>query len=330
MKNSFDVVTAETINQIVQSNPQKIYDAVKRTYVQHGKKLAANPPSYFLRFPDKEKSRIIALPSLIQEGPRIAGVKWISSNPENINIGLKRASAVIILNDYDTGYPIACLEGSIISALRTVYSAVLVNDLINNKAKSVIGIIGVGYISEQFIRALLKQNSNFDTIILFDINSSASNKLKNAVYEVSSKINLKIVSELKDAITESNLVFFSTTSLEPYITELSWFKHNPIVLHISLRDLSAEIILSSNNIVDDIDHVLNANTSPHLALKAKGDAEFINCNVAQLIDGYNKFDESKSIIFSPMGMGVLDLAVASYIYEEAKISNRITKIENFF
>lgn len=329
MKNSFDIVTAEVINRIVQSNPQKIYDAVKRAYIQHGKKLANNPPSYFLRFPDKEKSRIIALPSLIQENPRIAGIKWISSNPENINIGLKRASAVIILNDYDTGYPIACLEGSIISALRTVYSAVLVSNLLAKKIKTV-GIIGAGYISEQFIRALLKQNDNFDTIMLFDINIDASNKLKKIVYELSPKNNLKVVSELKDTIIGSDLVFFSTTSSEPYITEPLWFNHNPIVLHISLRDLSAGIILDSNNIVDDIDHVLNANTSPHLALKIKGDTEFINCNVAQLIEGYNKFDDSKPIIFSPMGMGVLDLAVASYVYEEAKISNTVTKVENFF
>ncbi len=329
MKNSFDIVTAETINRIVQSNSQKIYDVVKKAYVQHGKKLANNPPSYFLRFPDKEKSRIIALPSSIQESPRIAGIKWISSNPENINIGLKRASAVIILNDYDTGYPIACLEGSIISALRTVYSAVLVSNLLAKKIKTV-GIIGAGYISEQFIRTLLKQNSIFDTIILFDININVSDRLKKIVHELSPEINLKVASELKDTIIRSDLIFFSTTSSEPYITEPLWFSHNPIVLHISLRDLSAGIILDSNNVVDDINHVLNANTSPHLAFKVKGDAKFINCNVAQLIEGYSKFDNSKPIIFSPMGMGVLDLAVASYVYEEAKVSNYITKIENFF
>ena len=47
------------------------------------------------------------------------GVKWISSFPENVAAGLPRASAVLILNDDDNGYPFACLETSIISATST-------------------------------------------------------------------------------------------------------------------------------------------------------------------------------------------------------------------
>jgi hypothetical protein len=41
------------------------------------------------------------------------------------------------------------------------------------------------------------------------------------------------------------------------------FDHNPLVLHVSLRDLAQEIVLASTNIVDDIEHCLKANTSPH-------------------------------------------------------------------
>jgi ornithine cyclodeaminase/alanine dehydrogenase-like protein (mu-crystallin family) len=130
MNNSFSIITAEVINNIVNNNPDKIYEAVKTAYMRYGQNQAVNPPSYFLNFPDKKRSRIIALPASIMQNPRIAGIKWIASNPDNLTTNLKRASAVIILNDYETGYPFACLEGAVISALRTVYSAILVSNLL--------------------------------------------------------------------------------------------------------------------------------------------------------------------------------------------------------
>jgi ornithine cyclodeaminase len=308
-----------------------LYDIVKEVYIRHGQNFTVNPPSYFLRFPDKESSRIIALPALITQNPRISGIKWIASNPNNTKIGLKRASAVIILNDYETGYPVACLEGGLISALRTVYSAILVGDLLKqSERKEVIGVVGAGYIAEQFIRAICLNHWNISSIKLFDLDFKASEKLKKSIHKTLPTLKIEIVKALEEVITGSELTLLSTTSAQPYITEPCWFKHNPIVLNLSLRDLAAEILLCSNNVVDDIDHVIQANTSPHLAQKACGHLDFINCTVSQLINGYNQFARDKPIIFSPMGMGVLDLAVAAYVYEQAKKNNLGMEISNFF
>src|SRR5690606_9894834 len=79
----------------------------------------------------------------------------------------------------------------------------------------------------------------------------------------------------EDLIRSSDLVVVATVAGEPHVTDTSWFTHNPLVLHISLRDLSPEIILDSWNVVDDIDHCMKAQTSPHLAEQRVGNREFV-------------------------------------------------------
>jgi ornithine cyclodeaminase/alanine dehydrogenase-like protein (mu-crystallin family) len=116
---SFAVISGAEVQRALRGSQKQIVELVEATYRRHSAGDSVNPPSYFLRFPDRPSARIIALPASIGGPLRVDGLKWISSFPENVAAGIPRASAVLILNDHDTGYPFACLESSIISATRT-------------------------------------------------------------------------------------------------------------------------------------------------------------------------------------------------------------------
>ena len=124
----FAVISGAQVQEALHGREKQIMDLVEATYRLHGAGDSVNPPSYFLRFPDRPSARIIALPASIGGDVRVDGLKWISSFPENVAAGIPRASAVLILNDHDTGYPFAVLESSIISATRTAASAALAAD----------------------------------------------------------------------------------------------------------------------------------------------------------------------------------------------------------
>ena len=101
------------------------FEAVEAAYRLHAAGKSVNPNSSFLRYPNNPTARIIALPAHLGGKVKKSGIKWISSFPANRAGNLARASAVQILNDATTGYPLACIEASLISATRTAASAVL-------------------------------------------------------------------------------------------------------------------------------------------------------------------------------------------------------------
>ena len=115
----FYVVPGSTVKRAIDDNKKQVFDAVEAAYRLHGSGKTVNPDSCFLRYPDRPCARIIALPAHVGGAVQKSGIKWISSFPGNRASNLARASAVLILNDPRTGYPLACIEASLISATRT-------------------------------------------------------------------------------------------------------------------------------------------------------------------------------------------------------------------
>jgi ornithine cyclodeaminase len=99
---------------------------------------------------------------------------------------------------------------------------------------------------------------------------------------------------------------------------------------VSLRDLAPEIALASTNIVDDIEHCLKANTTPHLAEQLTGNRDFLHGTLDDVMAGRVAVSTDRPLIFSPFGLGILDLAVGKYVYDEIAHSGKLHIIDDFF
>ncbi|MFH7457147.1 pyridoxal-5'-phosphate-dependent protein, partial [Pseudomonas syringae pv. tagetis] len=69
---------------------------------------------------------------------------------------------------------------------------------------------------------------------------------------------------------QEEVVVFATTPSSPYVLE-PVFHPGQLILNISMRDLGPEVIAQANNIHDDDEHSLKAQTSPHLAVQQNQD-----------------------------------------------------------
>jgi N-[(2S)-2-amino-2-carboxyethyl]-L-glutamate dehydrogenase len=328
----FAVITGAQVQRVLQGREQEIVELVAATYRLHGAGDSVNPPSYFLRFPDRPSDRIIALPASIGGPVRVDGLKWISSFPENVAAGIPRASAVLILNDYDTGYPFACLESSIISATRTAASAALAANWLSRgrRRPTRIGFVGVGLIARYIHTFLAGTGWSFDEIGVHDLSADSAAGFRGYLEELGTAGRVTVHDSAETLIRSSDLVVFATVAAQPHVGDLSWFEHNPVVLHVSLRDLAPEILLASSNVVDDIEHCLKANTSPHLAEQLTGNRDFLLGTLDDVMAGRVSVPADRPVVFSPFGLGVLDLAVGKYVYDRVLSSGDLHVIDDFF
>lgn len=327
----FSIIPGAAVARVIDGAVETCIEIVRNAYLAHTDGRSMMPPSSFLRFSDKPSARIIALPAHLAAPEAVSGIKWVASYPDNIRRGIPRASAVLILNNHDNGYPVACLEGSIISAARTAASAVLAAQQLRPTRKArTLTIVGTGLIARYVYRFLLRSGWDITRLVLLDLDPTEARRFADRVAEPASHDAIEIAGDAGAAYAEADVILFTTVAGQPHVHDPALFAHNPLVLHVSLRDLAPGIILAANNVVDDVDHVMTAATSLHLAEQQVGHRGFVNGTLSAHIRGQCALDPDKPIIFSPFGMGVLDVALGRFVHERAVAAGDYIPIADFF
>jgi ornithine cyclodeaminase len=328
----FSVISGAQVNDVLRGQEKRIVELIEAAYRQHGAGATVNPPSYFLRFPDRPDDRIIALPASIGGEAGVDGIKWISSFPGNVASGLPRASAVLILNDPATGYPFACMESSIISATRTAASAALAADWLTRERgrPARVGFVGAGLIARYIHTYLTGIGFSFETAGVFDLNPEHAKGFGAYLGDAAPESSVVLHDKAEDLVRASDLVVFATVAATPHVTDPAWFEHAPVVLHVSLRDLSTDVILAATNVVDDVEHCLKANTSVHLTEQARGNRDFLAGTLHDVMTGQVRPPADRPVVFSPFGLGVLDLAVGAHVHEQLRQSGDLAHVDGFF
>jgi N-[(2S)-2-amino-2-carboxyethyl]-L-glutamate dehydrogenase len=326
---AFHVVPGTVVTTLLESDPNAVFDAVATGYRLHCEGSSINPDSYFLRFADKPRDRIIALPAYLGGDIDLAGIKWISSFPGNRTAGLDRASAILVLNDYATGYPVACLEGAAISATRTACLATQAAEALGSARSGTLALIGTGRIARATLAWLLHRKWSFESVRLFDLDVEAAARCAEWIRGTLG-CPVHIAGDATTAMAPSTLVVLATTAGEPHLDDARAFAANPTVLHLSLRDISTARILESQNIVDDVHHSLKAHTSLHRAELEVGTHAFVAGTLQDIIAGRIAPDPTRPRLFSPFGLGILDIALGAMIWRRAVERGLAIEIPGFF
>lgn len=324
----FQVVPHAVVAGVLDQNRSAVLAAVESAYLAHDRGETVNPPSQFLRFPAKPANRIIALPAYLDGEVKMPGLKWVSSFPGNHERGLPRASAVLLLNDEHTGRPVACIEAAHINASRTAASAALAARVLQTRGGPVsLGIVGTGVIARTIADYLHHMDLPVTRYMCHDLVAERAEQFVRYTDEhwpgLGEAVDL-------DTALAADVVVFATTSAEPYLPEGLRFRPGQTVLNISLRDIHPRTLLAAQNIVDDVDHCLRAQTSPHLAEQLSGDRAFVTGTLADVLTGRVELRSDQPVVFSPFGLGVLDIAVGAIVLTDSADDPRTVAVADFF
>ena len=281
------------------------------------KKDYAQPVKPYLRYREPV-NRIIAMPAFVGGDINLAGIKWIASFPGNIDNGLPRAHSVVVLNQAETGVPVAVINTALLSVVRTAsVSGMMIRHFLKARPlqKANVAIMGWGPIGRRhydMVSEIMK--GQIAKISLFDIRGVDPKTIAGPA-----KDQTVVVNSWQEAYADADIFITCTVSKAPYVDLKP--KAGSLQLNCSLRDYKTSILdFTKAIIVDDWEEVCREKTDIEMMHKERGLQEKDTKNIADVVyhNAMAAWPKEMPIMFNPMGMAVFDIATGRYFIEKAK------------
>ena len=249
--------------------------------------------------------------------PGSVGIKWVNVHPQNPPLGLPTVMATLIYNDPLTGYPLAIMEATDITAYRTGATAAIASKYLARKDSQTLGIIGAG---RQAYTQLLAHMGLFDLklVKVYDPIESAVKKFA----EFFRGLPVRACS-LKETAA-SDILCTVTPAREPVV------KREFLIpgTHINAigadaegkEELEPSILNEAIVVVDDLRQASAAGEINVPVSKGLYKPTDVYANLGEIIIGKKpgRKDERAITIFDSTGLAIEDVAVAKLVYEKAR------------
>jgi len=249
------------------------------------------------------------------------GLKTIASFPQNpYRHGLPRASALTILHDTEVGVPLTVMDGTLISAMRTGAVTGVGIKYLARKDATKVGLIGAGVQCRTQLMAAKVARPGIREAAVFDIRRERAKAL---AVEMSQQlgIDVRVASSAEEVVRWAEILVTATTTTSPIVRD-GWLSPGTFYSHVSGYECEYDVIRHADKVLVDDWEVVRHRMYSTVALMWR-DGQFSDEDlygelgevVAGLKPGRENDDEI--IIFSPIGLGLHDIAVAHRIYHAA-------------
>jgi 2,3-diaminopropionate biosynthesis protein SbnB len=300
-------------------------EALRSALALHAEGRTAQPLKPYLRWRrgGHIADRIIAMPGYVGGEHAMAGIKWIGSKHDNPQErGIPRASAVIVLNDPETHFPVAIMEGGEISGMRTAGVTVLACEYLARGGFQSVALVGCGFIGRLHALGLLECFPAIESVHLYDHDQRAARTLAQELEQLGrERLTVTVAETAEDAVCRGEVVVPCTVTARPYI-ELDWLMPGVFVSNISIMDITPEVYLGIDKLlVDDWEQAnRERKTINQLVLAGRLQQSDLHAELGDVVRGHKPGRETpdERILLNPMGMAIEDVACAAAVYRTAR------------
>ena len=243
---------------------------------------------------------------------------------------LPRGIGLLVLNNSQNGVPVAIMDATYISALRTGAVTGVAAKYLARSDSTTVAMIGAGVQARTQLAALRCVLPELSFVRVYDIRAESAQCYSK---EVSEQFGLEVrpVERAEDAVVGADIIVTITTADEP-IVKAAWVGEGTFFSHAgSYQEEEEQVVLDSHKIVvDDWVQVRHRGTSILGRMYSQGllDDSDIYASLGELVSGERPGRESRDerIFFAPIGMGIEDVAVGYQVYQralDAKLGTRL-------
>lgn len=273
-----------------------------------------------LPFNNTQNTALI-MPSVAEELSSV-GLKIVTVAPNNKELGKKTITGVVMLSDFNTGEPIALLEGSYLTMIRTGALSGVATKYLSREDSKKLCIIGTGEQAKGLVEAILAVR-NIEEILLYNRTEQKAHEFAEYIRNKFDKY-VQVFSNPNEAVLKADIIVTTTNSSTPVFSEpLKPGVHVNAVgsFRPTMQELPSHALSVAHKVVVESSEAALEETGDLLVPIEEGvfKAGDIYGELGQIVNGERNGRESNEEItlFKSVGLAVVDIIVAKYFYEKA-------------
>lgn len=298
-------------------------EVVKGAFAQLSAGRANVPLRTQLFFPQHNAVTLV-MPAYLQDTASL-GVKVVSVFPRNPELGLPTTHAVVIVVDADTGQPIAVMDGTYLTALRTGAASGAATDLLARKNAHQVAILGAGGQGRTQLLGVC-QVRQVTRVWVYDSLPDRARQYVQEMRTVGGRVpgDIVLAASAAEAVAEADIICTATTSRTPVLNDSDL----RLGVHINgigsyspqMQEVDERTVARAKIVVDS--RLASLTEAGDLVIPmSKGiiSEQNIHAELGELVLGWKpgRENEDEVTFFKAVGNAVQDMSVAHRVLQRA-------------